>query len=332
MSLDTAVPDPSDRGAGETAVVAVRDLVYDYPTARALFGVSFDIAPGSITALVGPNGAGKTTLMRCLAALETPYSGSVAVDGLDVEEHPRQVHERMGFLQDFFGLYDDLTVRRCLDYHAAARSVPAPERRAAIERSAQRLGLSDRLDQRAGTLSRGLRQRLAVAQAIIHRPSLLLLDEPASGLDPEARQDLSRLLLALQAEGMTLVVSSHILAELEDYSTHMMIMHQGRITEHSAIGKMAETAATPMRVVLAEPHDALQGVLEGAAGVSAVAADGRGASFVFTGDDAARAGLLRQLVEAGVPVAAFHPEQRSMQDVYLERLQRDRGNGAGGGS
>ncbi|MDH3231648.1 MAG: ABC transporter ATP-binding protein [Alphaproteobacteria bacterium] len=313
-------------------MVAVRDLVYDYPTARALFGVSFDIAPGSITALVGPNGAGKTTLMRCLAALETPYSGSVTVDGLDIEEYPRQVHERLGFLQDFFGLYDDLTVRRCLDYHAAARSVPSSQRRDAITRSAQRLGLADRLDQRAGTLSRGLRQRLAIAQAIIHRPSLLLLDEPASGLDPEARQELSRLLLTLQGEGMTLVVSSHILAELEDYSTHMMIMHQGRITEHSAIGDMAEAAATPMRVALAAPHNGLRAALEGMSGLSGLTVDDRGASFAFVGDDAARADLLRGLIEAGIPVAAFHPEQRSMQDVYLDRLRRDRTGGGEGGS
>jgi ABC-2 type transport system ATP-binding protein len=328
MSRDTAVPDPAGLGAGETAVVAVRDLVYDYPTARALFGVSFDITPGSITALVGPNGAGKTTLMRCLAALETPYSGSVTVDGLDVEEHPRQIHERLGFLQDFFGLYDDLTVRRSLDYHAAARSVPASGRRAAVERSAQRLGLSERLDQRAGTLSRGLRQRLAIAQAIIHGPSLLLLDEPASGLDPEARQSLSRLLLALQGEGMTLVVSSHILAELEDYSTHMMIMHEGRITEHSAIGDMAETAAPRLRVTLAALHDGLRAALQGVSGLSGITVDDRGASFAFAGDDAARADLLRSLIEAGIPVAAFHTEQRSMQDVYLERLQRDRTGGA----
>lgn len=313
-------------------MVEVRDLVFDYPTARALFGVSFEIEPGSITALVGPNGAGKTTLMRCLAALETPNSGSVVVDGLDVEEHPRQVHERLGFLQDFYGLYDDLTVRQCLDYHAAARGVPSGQRPQSIERSAERLHLDRRLDQKAGTLSRGLRQRLAIAQAIIHEPSLLLLDEPASGLDPEARQNLSGQLLELRDEGMTLIVSSHILAELEDYSTHMMIMHEGRITEHSAIRDMEDSAAARMRVELAAPHDGLQAALEEIDGVSAVTPDGKGATFAFAGDDAARAGLLRGLVEAGVPVAAFHPEQRSMQDVYLERLQRDRGKSGEGGS
>ncbi len=332
MTLDTAVPDSAGIGAEQLAVVTVRDLVYDYPTARALFGVSFDVAPGSITALVGPNGAGKTTLMRCLAALETPYSGSVTVDGLDVEEHPRRVHERLGFLQDFFGLYDDLTVRQCLDHHGAARGVPAAMCPEAITRSAERLHLAGRLDQKAGTLSRGLRQRLAIAQAIIHEPSVLLLDEPASGLDPEARQDLSGLLLALRDEGMTLIVSSHILAELEDYSTDMMIMHEGRITEHSALRDMAAAAAPRIRVVLAAAHDGLPGALEDADGVSGVTVDDEGASFAFAGDDAARAALLRHLIEAGVPVAAFHPEQRSMQDVYLERLQRDRTEGAEGGS
>jgi ABC-2 type transport system ATP-binding protein len=312
-----------------TAVVQVRDLVYDYPTARALFGISFDIEPGSITALVGPNGAGKTTLLRCLAALETPYSGSVFVDGLDVEDHPRDVHKRMGFLQDFFGLYDELSVRQCLDHHAAAHGVPWVERPAAVEQSAERLGLADRQGQKAGALSRGLHQRLAIAQAIIRRPNLLLLDEPASGLDPEARQELSSLLVTLRDEGMTLVVSSHILAELQDYSTHMMIMQDGRLTENSAIGEYEQPGAVRLRVVLGEAHDGLADALEGAFGVSAVSLDGAAASFDFAGDDAARAGLLRGLIEAGLPVTAFQGEQRSMQDVYLDRLKKDRPGGGG---
>jgi len=315
-----------------TAVVRVRDLIYDYPTARALFGVSFDIEPGSITALVGPNGAGKTTLLRCLAALETPYSGSVFVDGLNVEEHPRDVHKRMGFLQDFFGLYDELSVRQCLNHHAAAHGVAWVERPAAVEQSAERLGLADRLDQKSGALSRGLRQRLAIAQAIIHRPNLLLLDEPASGLDPEARQDLSNLLVTLRDEGMTLVVSSHILAELQDYSTHMMIMQDGRLTENSAIGEYEKPGAVRLRVVLEAAHGDLADALSATPGVSAVTVDGAAASFDFTGDDASRAALLRSLVEAGLPVTAFHGEQRSMQDVYLDRLKKDRPGGGEGGS
>lgn len=328
--MDTAV----QQDAVGAAVVRVRDLVYDYPTARALFGVSFEIGAGSITALVGPNGAGKTTLMRCLAALETPYSGTVRIDGLDVEDYPRDIHKRIGFLQDFFGLYDDLTVRQCLDYHAAAHGMGRSARAEAVPRTAERLGLRDRLDQNAGTLSRGLRQRLAVAQAIIHDPRLVLLDEPASGLDPEARESLSRLLVTLRDSGMTLIVSSHILAELEDYSTHMMIMRDGRIAEHSAIGgtvAASRQAVLRMRVELSEPHAGLKDLLSGADGVSGVAMDGAAATFDFAGAEAGQAGLLRQLVESGLPVAAFHPVQRSMQTVYLDHLRRDRdGDGAGG--
>ena len=317
-------PATDNRGPGAaSAIVETRDLVYDYPTARALFGMSFVIEPGTITALVGPNGAGKTTLMRCLAALETPFSGTVRIDGLDVEDEPREIHRRLGFLQDFFGLYDDLTVRQCLAHYAATHGVPAQFRNEQIELSATRLGIADRLNQKAGTLSRGLRQRLAVAQAIIHKPNLLLLDEPASGLDPEARQELSALLLVLRDEGMTLVVSSHILSELEDYSTHMIIVRDGRITEHSAIGEIAARAATRLRIELSERHDGIAAALAGADGVSNVAMEETAASFDFDGDAAQRAGLLRKLVETGHPVSAFHVEQRSMQDVYMDRLHRD---------
>ena len=145
---------------------------------------------------------------------------------------PRDVHRIMGYLSDFFGLYQDLTVARCLEYAAAAQGLPEADIPAAIERTAQRLDLSDRLQQTSGSLSRGLRQRVAIGQAIIHQPKVLLLDEPASGLDPEARASLAALFRQLQADGMTLLVSSHILAELDEYSTHMLALRDGRILEN----------------------------------------------------------------------------------------------------
>ena len=323
----TATGPATPAGDIGSPVIAVRDLVFDYPTCRALHDVSFAIEPGSITALVGPNGAGKTTLLRCVAALDTPYSGAIAVDGLDVLEQPREAHGRLGFLQDFFGLYDDLTVRRCLHHHAAAHGMPRAAIAAAIDATAGRLGIADRLGQKAGTLSRGLRQRLAIAQAIIHEPKVLLLDEPASGLDPEARVELSRLLLTLRDEGMTSIVSSHILAELEDYSSHMLILRDGRIVRHCPI----DGAATPrrrLRVTLSAPAADLEPALRDTPGVDGVALEGAGAVFDFAGDVAAQRDLLRRLVEAGLPVAAFHAEQRSMQDVYMDHL-RPAGDDAG---
>ena len=184
-------------------MIEVRDLVYEYPAKRALEGVSLSVAPQTITALVGPNGAGKTTLLRCLAALEPPYSGKVEIDGLDTGEAPRQIHAKLGYLPDFYGLYDDLSVRRCLTYAARAHGIAAALAPAAVEKAARGVGVADRLESRAGELSRGLRQRLAIGQAIVHEPKVLLLDEPAAGLDPQARRDLSTLLLSLRDGGMT---------------------------------------------------------------------------------------------------------------------------------
>lgn len=222
------------------ALISVQNLTFDYPAKRAVQHVSFSMQPGSITALVGPNGAGKTTLMRCLAALETPTAGSIHIDGLDVLEHPREAHALMGYLPDFYGLYDDLTVEQSLRYHAMAQNIPSREQAAAIERVAIRMQIQEHFSQETGSLSRGQRQRLAIAQAIIHHPKVLLLDEPASGLDPEARYHLSQLLVLLAQEGITMLVSSHILSELEDYCTDMIILRDGKIVKQCAIDESSK--------------------------------------------------------------------------------------------
>src|ERR1700748_3286321 len=172
-------------------MIEVDNLVYEYPNARALKGVSLVVPDQTITALVGPNGAGKTTLLRCLAALEDPYSGKVIIDGMDTTHAPREIHARMGYLPDFYGLYDDLSVRRCLTYAARSHSIAQGATAEAVAKAAQRVGLSDRLESKAGELSRGLRQRLAIGQSIVHEPKVLLLDAPAAGLDPQARRELS---------------------------------------------------------------------------------------------------------------------------------------------
>jgi len=320
--------------AGPSSLVAAQGLTQEYPGFRALKDVTFTIAAGTVTALVGPNGAGKTTLMRCLAALDSPFAGRVWVDGLDAVERPRLVHRRTGFLQDFFGLYDALTVAQGLWYAAAARQVPAAEIESRIDWAANAVGLGDRLDRRAGTLSRGMRQRLAVAQTIVHRPRVVLLDEPASGLDPESRAELAALLRSLrETYGMTLLVSSHILAELEDYSTHVMILNDGRLVRHDSIGAGAGTDTagmserTMVEVTLAHDMDDLPTRLE-AIGVSARTRvdhrDGKRRLSIDmpSDDDPARATLLRDLIGAGLPVSGFTEQRRSLQDVYLDQMRR----------
>jgi ABC-2 type transport system ATP-binding protein len=305
-------------------MIQVEHLIYDYPGHRALDDVSFAIQPQSITALVGPNGAGKTTLLRCLAALDRPGAGRVLLDGLDVHEAPREAHEHMAFLPDFFGVYDDLTVRQCLEYRARAHAVPRDRRAQAIRLAAERLGVADRLKDYAGTLSRGLKQRLAIAQAIIHQPRIALLDEPAAGLDPEARYSLAAVFRSLRADGMTLMVSSHILAELEDYSTHILAIRDGRIIEHRPIQGAAEIdgkAWLPMQIRLAAPDDRIAAMLGERADVADVAVDAESIRFRFAGDLQAQHQLLRHLVDSGLPVAEFSPVQSTLQDSYLALMR-----------
>jgi ABC-2 type transport system ATP-binding protein len=294
-------------------MIEIRSLVFEYPGHRALHDVSLTIAHGAITALVGPNGAGKTTLLRCMAALETPYAGSVTIDGLDTREAPRAIHARLGYLPDFFGLYDALSVRRCLHYAARAHGIGPEAAKGAAETAAKRAGLSDRMEQAAGALSRGLRQRLAIAQAIVHQPAVLLLDEPAAGLDPQARRDLSGLLLSLRDGGMTLVVSSHILAELEDYSDRMVIVDHGRIAGGESI---ALKGTARLRIALASPRDDLKGFLA-AQGVAVAEASADRALVTMTGGAGERALLLAALVRAGFAVAEFAEDARALEDIYF---------------
>jgi ABC-2 type transport system ATP-binding protein len=320
--VGSAFPKPPKEGT-LGIMLEVENLVFDYPGHRAIDAVSLTIERGSITALVGPNGAGKSTLMRLCAGLEQPFSGHVRLDGNDVHANPRAAHRRMGFLPDFFGLYDDLTVAQCLQYRAAAQGVPAAQRKSVALAAAERLEIADRLGQKAGTLSRGLRQRLAIAQAVLHEPSFLMLDEPASGLDPSARIGLSGVLRNLARDGMTILVSSHILAELEDYSTHILMLRQGRVVEHAPLVTMG--AVTERRVEIrldfARPVVELRRRLIAIGNIEVLSCGSDEAVVVSDPDPIARAAMLAAVLAAGLPLASFSPERRSLQDIYLARMK-----------
>ena len=314
---------PSPTLAESTGRIAsVANLRFEYPGVRALDDVSFALERGTVTALVGPNGAGKSTLLRCMAGLEIPVFGAIEVAGIDVLESPREAHRRLGYLSDFFGVYEALSVRQCLAHAAAIRGTPESGVATAVERVAVQLGLADRLEVAAGTLSRGLRQRLAIGQSIIHQPQLLLLDEPAAGLDPEARHALAGLFRDLQASGMTLVVSSHILAELDEYSTHMLLLQRGRIVEQRRV-QGGDARARRLRVALEAADERLAQMLAADASVANVTLEGRVASFDFSGDERAQANLLRALVSAGLAVAAFEAARENLHDSYLRTVRKE---------
>jgi len=302
-------------------MIEISGLTFDYPGNRALDDVSLSVTSGSVTALVGPNGAGKTTLMRCIAGLETPLTGSITVDGMDVIEQPREVHRVMGYLSDFFGLYQDLSVARCLEYAAASQGLSSDEIPAAIKLTAQRLNLSERLHLSSSSLSRGLKQRVAIGQAIIHKPQMLLLDEPASGLDPEARASLAELFRQLQADGMTLLVSSHILAELDEYSSHMLALRDGRILESRAL-KSAHLADVHrcLHLDLAHADERLQTWLQQQQQITLKVAGDQHAEFDFDGDLFAQSALLKAMIEQGFTVSSLAEYKENLQQSYLRSV------------
>ncbi|MDR2166177.1 MAG: ABC transporter ATP-binding protein [Zoogloeaceae bacterium] len=312
--------------AVSSTMIVVQDVTYDYPGHRALDGVGFELPAASITALVGPNGAGKTTLLRTMAALEEPMEGHIFMNGLDIWETPRAAHRIMGYLPDHFGLYKDLSVRCCLLHAACARNFADDEAEEAVQWAARQVALEASLDDRAGTLSRGQRQRLALAQAIVHRPMVLLLDEPASGLDPQARADLSRLMKNLAAAGMTLLISSHILAELEDYCTAMLVLEQGRLlshrrleTAHSNTSDIPSERTFRLRLAAGTESD-LACRLSAWLSERHVRAEFAGeAVWTLTGvlDEAAQARLLRELASTW-DVLEFMPQTRNLQEMYLQ--------------
>ncbi|WP_417282780.1 ABC transporter ATP-binding protein [Comamonas sp.] len=316
-------------------MIEVSQLVFEYPGHRALDGVSLKIDAGSVTALVGPNGAGKSTLMRCIAGLDQPLSGQIRVKGLSVQEQPREVHRHLGYLSDFYGLYDRLSVARCLQYSALSMGVAEDQVAARVQQVAAQLGLADLLQRYPTELSRGQRQRVAIAQAIVHQPSVLLLDEPASGLDPDARSQLSQLFRHLQAQGTTLVVSSHILSELDEYCSHILSIRSGRIESHEALQtgpalSTTEQAAEPSVLYALEIAALLQTAgfeaslrqaLQGLTLQDFDASGSRPIQLWLPASPAARADWLARLVQAGIPVAALAPVRERLQDRYARNVQ-----------
>jgi ABC-2 type transport system ATP-binding protein len=314
-------------------IIEVRDLTFDYPGFRALNGISLTIEPGTVTALVGPNGAGKSTLLRCIAALDTPMSGSVLVGGLDVHAMPREAHQLMGYLSDSFGLYRDLSVAQGLEYAACAQGLASGSVARAVQKTAKQLGLTAKLDHRASTLSRGQRQRLGIGQAIIHQPKVLLLDEPASGLDPEARSSLAGVFSDLQAQGMSLLVSSHILAELDEYSTHMLALNEGRVLEHRLLRtRNADTASSNERLLRLEFLEgvfAAQQWLQIRSNVHVYRSDAQGIDIGLQGTLADQADLVGACVQAKHRLTMLISGSENLQQSYLKSLEAARsGRGA----
>jgi len=310
--------------AGDSAElgVEVHDLWRYFGAVPALSGMNLSAPYGQVTALVGPNGAGKTTLLLILASLLTPDRGQVRVAGLDPTTDPYGVRSRMGWMPDTFGVYDQLTVGEYLKFFADAYGMRRAESVPRVHELLELVRLAEYTRQQVHVLSRGQKQRLALARALVHRPRVLLLDEPASGLDPRSRVELRDVLRGLAAEGVAVLVSSHILTELEEISDRVVFVSRGQtVAEHTTSGLMAQ-ARVAYRVRALDDGPPLLSTLESLK-VTPSAVEHNGVVLPELSQLEA-ADLLAALVRASVKVVSFEPEGSVLESAYLAMTEERR--------
>ncbi|HWI51363.1 MAG TPA: ABC transporter ATP-binding protein [Symbiobacteriaceae bacterium] len=299
-------------------MLKVDGLQKRFGTFAAVSEMSFALEPGSIYGFVGPNGAGKTTTMKMIATLLKPTAGSVFIGDMDVTRDPALARQHMGYMPDFFGVYDDLKVTEYMEFYADCYRVPRAGRDRLIGDLLELVNLSHKRDAYVDSLSRGMKQRLCLARCLVHDPDLLILDEPASGLDPRARVEMRELLQELHRMGKTILISSHILAELSEMCTHIGIVDQGRLVVSGPVGQVLRRAgARVLEVRVAGDPEAAAARARTVPGVSDVQVENGLCRAVLDGDDQAVAGLLAALVREGIPVVHFAEAQSKLEDLFM---------------
>ncbi len=321
---------PDEAPPRSDAVVETRGLSKLYGRFVALDNLNMVIERGSIYGFIGPNGAGKTTTMRILATLLAPSAGRAWVAGHRVDTEARAVRQAIGYMPDFFGVYDNMKVWEYLDFFAAAYNVPTARRKGLIDDLLSLVDLDVKRDAYVDSLSRGMKQRLGVARTLVHDPQLLILDEPASGLDPRARIELRELLKSLRGLGKTILISSHILTELAEVCTHIGIIERGRLLASGAISEIMQRLhpTRVLRVGLLSDVAKAIAALEGVDGVLEVAQEDTAAGYAgatlrlrVNGSEQLLSELLARLLAAGVVVYSFTEQQSDLEDLFLRVTQ-----------
>jgi ABC-2 type transport system ATP-binding protein len=300
--------------------IELRRLNRVFDQTHAVNDVSFEVYPGEVFGYIGPNGAGKTTSMRILATLDDPTSGDAFVDGFSVVEDPDRVRRRLGFMPDYFGTYQNVNVAEYLDFFARAYGLVGRERINAIGDVMEFTQLDSLAQKPIDGLSKGMKQRLCLGRTMIHNPSVLILDEPAAGLDPRARIELRDMISRLAAAGKAILISSHILTELAEISDRVAIIEQGRIL---AVGSVAEISAgvqsrSTVRVRVLDDSERLLGWLRRREDIADVHGENELFTFTHAGDRQSEAALLKAMVEAQFAVVEFGVRHKSLEDVFLD--------------
>ena len=302
-------------------MIELSHLRKEYDDLIAVEDLNLAIPTGEIYGLIGPNGAGKTTTIRMTCGLLSPTQGTVHVAGVDVLHEPEQAQQHIGYLSDFFSVYETLKVWEYLDYFAHAYKMAEEKIAARVTEVIAEVGLEVKRDALIRGLSRGMKQRLGIGRAIIHRPKLLLLDEPASGLDPKARFDLRNLLRSLCDQGTTIVVSSHILTELEGFCTSIGIMEKGALVRSGRIEDVT-AAANPARTLrvrwIGDSSSTVQSLLQQDPLISGLIVQSTEGEFQFAGTEDQLSKVLNNLVTVGVKITSFAETRQTVEDLYMK--------------
>lgn len=301
-------------------MVRIRNLRKSYGNYQELRGLTMEIAPGELFGFVGPNGAGKTTTMKIIAGLMHADSGEVMVANRLLSGNTNQIRERIGYVPDFFGVYDDLRIQEYLEFFASLYGMDGREARRRTEQLLEMLGMTQWRDEMVDSMSRGMKQKLCVARALVNNPDLLILDEPASGMEPRYRMQLKELLQELCADGKTILISSHNLNELAEMCTSIGVISKGRLVMQGDVPTLLcrQQEKNPYILhCLSFPEEAVQ-LLKSDPHVKNIASSGTSISFPYDGTQQEAAALLSALVARGAQITSFYREEGSLEKMFLD--------------
>jgi ABC-2 type transport system ATP-binding protein len=312
-----------------TPIIEVSNLKRNFGKLEAVRGISFEILPGQVVGFIGANGAGKTTTMRMMATLELPTGGKIRICGYDVLNFPNQVRRKIGWMPDTYGTYNNTTVAEYLDFYGRAFGFKFPERRERVAEVMEFTDLASISDRPINKLSKGMGQRLCLGRTLLHDPEVLILDEPAAGLDPKARIEFKNLVRLLAENGKTIFISSHILSELGEMCDTLLFIDAGVIVHHGSADSLKQTNGAAVVVdvqVDGKPELLAQWAMVNP-GVKMVDTTRQGGCLSFASSEPADlAAALKKMITDGVPVVEFHRRERRLEDAFVEMLKKVQGN------
>ena len=307
-------------------MLEIRGLHKIYGKYHALSGLDMNVATGALYGFVGPNGAGKTTTIKIMTGLLPAEEGKITIDGMDALSNLKALKARIGYVPDFFGVYDNLTVSEYMEFFASCHHMDGLVARKRYTALLEQVGLEDKLDFYVDGLSRGMKQRLCLARALIHDPSILILDEPTLGLDPRTRFEFKEILSELQESGKTIVISFHVLSELSELCTDIGIIDQGRMVLEGNINDILSRVNTvnPLVISVFSNVDKALAISKSHPCVQTISLREQDICVRFSGDSQDEALLLQQLIDSDVLVNGFTREKESLKSVFMQLTKHEK--------